>query len=586
MRTVFSVGFRPTIALALAFGLAAVLGAVVQLMPAWAQAQQSNCSLMPDKTAAPPVINLGETVRVTLNFSSSCPPDIAPVDIMLVMDTSLSMADDNKIVNAKRAAKAFLDKVDFSQSRVGLVIFNHDAGLKVPLTQDKQRLISGIDQMMPAGLTNISAAIDIAHTELMRDPQGRQLSMVVLTDGYNTVPTDPVPVAAARAKADNILIAAFCAGDDGDCDPGLAEAASRGDLYYLVQDSSRLVELYEQLATTLQLNEVVSLKVTDTVPANMEYVGGAVPVPDSVTPQPSGETVLVWNLPGKFPPGGLSYDLKPKEVGTWPTNVSAIGDIVDRKNLPGRAVFPIPQVIVKAECPPVPLEIFILIDDSNCLAGATLNGVDSRTAIKRGVERVLDQLDLGKDTVAVIGYGDTATIFTHLTDDRAAILAGVDAISMRDNSARLDLAYAEVARELKSPLHRLGTNVLTISITDGPMMQAPELAKARAAGLNRQGVRHAHIAVGTIAQYGLLRQIAEPGWFWDTPFGGDVITPYTEFGAISAGIGHPAVCPVGVPSPTTPPTVKPPTPKPTDTPAVVRDFQVFMPMAASRDMAR
>jgi uncharacterized protein YegL len=580
MRTVFSIGFRPKVALIAALALLAIFGAWVQLMPAQAQTQ-SACTTQPNKVAAPRAISLGETVRVTLTLSSQCPPDQAPVDIMLVLDTSASMADDNKLVNLKKAAKAFLEKVDFTQSRVGLVIFNHDAGLAMPLTQNKQALLSRIEQMMPTGKTNISAAIDIAHAELIKDPQGHQLSMVVLTDGYNTVTTDPVPVAAARAKAAGILIATFCAGSNGECDPGLEAGASKPELYFLVEDTTLLVALYEQLATTLQLNSIVRLTVTDTVPANMAYVGGALPAPDSVTPQPNGETVLVWNLPGVFPAGGLSYNLRPMEVGTWPTNVSAIGDFVDKKGLPGQTVFPIPQVIVTAECPPVPLEIFILIDDSNCLAGATLNGVDSKTAIRRGVERVLDQIELGKDTVAVIGYGDTAVTFTHLTDDREAILAGVDAISMRDNSARLDLGYQEVAKELKTPLHRLGTTVLTISITDGPMMQAPELAKARAQALNRQGVRHAHIAVGTIAQYGLLRQIAEPGWFWDTPFGGDVITPYTEFGAISAGIGRPAICPVGASTATPPPTAtpKPATPKAPTIPPTIKPFKAFMPLA-------
>ena len=589
MRTHFPIGFRSRAALmaAIATGAAlAGLGLAIR-MPARAQ-PASLCTATPDKFDVPagrptPVIRLGQTVRVTLTLATACPQEKAPTDIVLVMDTSASMADDNKIVNARRAAKAFLDKVDFEQSRVGLVIFNHQAGLAQALTTNKQALVAKIDGMLPTGLTNISAAIDIAHAELISDPQGHSLSMVVLTDGYNTVPTAPVPVVADTAKADGILIATFCAGSSGTCDPGLEAAASRPDLYFLVENTTELVGLYEQLATTLQLNEVVSITVTDTLPKNMRYIpGSARPLQPTVTPQPSGETVLVWSLPGRFPPEGLSYDVQPVEVGEWPTNVVAIGDFVDKKGLPGRTEFPIPHVIVKGDCPPVPLEVFFLIDDSNCLAGATLNGVDAKTAIRRGVERVLDQISLGTDTAAVIGYGDAAVIFQTLTDDRGAILKGVDAITMRDNSARLDLAYLEVSKELKSQRHRLGTRVLTISITDGPMMQAPDVARARAQALNRQGVRHGHIAVGTIAQYTLLRQIAEPGWFWDVPFGGDVITPYTEFGAISAGIGRPSNCPTGpttVPPPTVTrsPTAEPKTPTPTD--ETVRKFRLPLPWA-------
>jgi len=226
------------------------------------------------------------------------------------------------------------------------------------------------------------------------------------------------------------------------------------------------------------------------------------------------------------------------------------------------------RAAAQAECPPVPLEVFFLIDDSNCMAGATLNGVDARTAIRMGVELVLDQIQLtGKDTAAVVGYGDTAILLQPLTDDRQAILTGVDAITMRDNSARLDLAYREVSRELRTARHRAGAQVLTINVTDGPMMAAPDLARQLAEALKRElGVRHGTIAVGSIAQYALIRQISEPGWVWEIDFGGDVFTPYREFGAIAAGIGQPsAPCPAtptaapatGTPRPTTTRTASP-----------------------------
>jgi len=562
-------------ALAAALGAAAVM-APAGLAPARAQ-ERSACTPVVDKRAdpsVPKVMNLGETTHVTLEFSATCPPEKAPTDVMLVMDTSASMADDRKLVFAKSAAKKFLGIVleaasgGTPDSRIGLVIFNHQAGLASPLTYDIRVLEAKIDAMMPTGLTNISDAIDIGREELLKDPQGHKQAMIVLTDGVNTVPTDPVPVAAQRAKDAGVLVITICAG--GECDPGLQPAASRPDLYYDVPDASKLEEIYTQLAAVVQLNEVKSITVTDRVPKNMRYVpDSAVPAPSSVTREPSGETVLVWTLAGQFPPGGIGYDLEPLETGEHPTNVRAVADFVDRKGLPGGAEFPVPRVIVRADCPPVPLEVFFLIDDSNCLAGASLNGMDSRTAIRMGVERVLDQIQLTKkDTAAVIGYGDTAIIFQTLTDNRQAILAGVDAITMRDNSARLDLAYREVSRELRSTRHRAGTQVLTINVTDGPMMQSPDLAREFAAALNRQGVRHGSIAVGTIAQYALLREIAEPGWFWELAFGGDVITPYTEFGAIAAGIGMPASpCPVvptpasatATPRPSTPPTPQGPT---------------------------
>ncbi|MCB0215838.1 MAG: VWA domain-containing protein [Chloroflexi bacterium] len=578
MRTRLGLGARTTVTLMLAFLLSAVVGGLGSL-PAEAQAR-SNCVAQPDKVAAPSEIELGETVQVTLTLTDSCPQEVSPVDVMLVIDGSESMLDDQKIVNAKAAAKAFLDAMDLGQSRVGLVVFNEVAGLYSGLTQDEAYIRTRIDTITPSGRTNISAAIDLAAQELRQQDRGLARAMIVLTDGINTVPTDPVPVAAQRAKDEGVILVTICAG--GQCDPGLPSAASSPDLFFDVPDASQLTELYRSLAGELQANAIVEWTIRDVVPANMKYIdGSAVPTPDDVSREPNGETVLTWRLSGVFPPAGLSYRLEPLETGLHPTNVVATGDFKDRRGLPGDVRFPVPRVLVRSECPPKPLEIFVLIDDSNCLAGATLNEMDSKSAIRKGVEKVLDQIALGKDTVAVIGYGDTAEIFTPLSSDRDEILAGVDRVTMRDGSARLDLAYLKVAEELKSVRHREGVQVLTHNITDGPMMQAPELARARATALkSAYGARHYHIAVGTIAQYALLRQIAEPGGFWTIPFGGDVITPYTEFGAISAAFGFPAACPGG---PTPNPTSRPTRDLPTPTSGPGRQFFGFLPRLFRRE---
>lgn len=558
MRILAGSTFRPLAAWLALFG-AALLAGSLSALPAAAQAT-SNCRAEPDKFAAPDEIELGETVQVTLTLKDSCPEEVSPVDVMLVLDGSESMLDNGKIGNVKAAARAFLDAMDLDQSRVGLVVFNDVAGLHSPLTQDKAYIRTRIDSITPSGRTNISAAIDLATGELVTKDRGMQRAMIVLTDGINTVPTDPVPVAAQRAKDQGIVVVTICAG--GQCDPGLPMAASSPELFFNVPNAAELVQLYQKLAGELQANAIVSWSIHDVVPANMKYIdGSAIPAPAGVSREPSGETILTWTFIGSFPAGGLTYTLEPLEAGLHPTNVVATGEFKDRRDLPGNVVFPIPKVLVRTKCPPKPLEIYILVDDSNCLAGATLNGVDSITAIRMGVEKVLDQISLGKDTVSVIGYGDTAEIFQVLTDDREAILAGVRRLTMRDGSARLDLGYRKVAEELRSERHRAGTQALTINITDGPMMQYPELAQAMATTLKtNHGAMHYHIAVGTIAQFGLLRQMSEPGGFWTLPFGGDVITPYTEFGAIAADIGFPAACPSGPTPVPTQPTKPPPDP--------------------------
>jgi hypothetical protein len=185
---------------------------------------------------------------------------------------------------------------------------------------------------------------------------------------------------------------------------------------------------------------------------------------------------------------------------------------------------------------PVPVTVFFLMDDSNCMAGNTLNGMDAEIAIQKGAEALMDQLDMQRDRAAVVLFGDTATLAQGPTHDRQAVSDGVAALTMRGDSARLDLGYLEVGKAIAADTAAGEKRYATVVITDGPMMQAPELAKARAASLQRQGVRHYAIAIGTIAQYGLLRQIAEPEGFFDLPFGGDVISPYQYIGKILAGV--------------------------------------------------
>lgn len=561
------------LALAAAFVLALALGALAGPSGARAQAGESPCEAEVTKVAAPRVLQLGETTRVTLTLQSVCPAELAPIDVMLVIDQSASMADDEKLVNAKRAAERFVAEMDFPQSRVGLVAFNHDAGIRSPLSDQPGPVEAAIDSLIAGGQTNVSGAMDIArqHLEERADPDRAQ-AMVVLTDGRNTVSgADPIPEAAQRAKAAGIVVATFCAG--GDCDPDLEPAASTPDLYFNVTDTSRLVALYAELAGQLQRNALRSITVVDIVPANMRFLGGTgSPEPDDVDyDRPDGTTALTWRLGGAFPPDGLSYDLEPLEEGVHPTNVTAVADFVDRKGLSGQVPFPVPEVeVLVPPCLPRPLEVYFLIDDSTCLLNSRLNGMAAVEAIALGVGEVADQMKLGRDTAAVIGFGDTAEIYQELTTDRDAIVDAARRVAMRDGAANLDLAYDEVRRELRSSRHRPRAQVVTVTVTDGPMMAAPRRAEARADQLRAAGALHYNIGVGPIVQQTLLRAIAEPGGYRYIDLDDDVIGAYVELGQMFTPLGDDCV-PIAelTPSPPAPPTA---TPSPGPTPAVFRGY--------------
>ncbi len=553
-----------TRAVALVFGLATLGAAAGWAIRQGAQAQddgKSDCVADVSKIAQPYRLELGQTTRVTLTLESSCPSRQAPIDVVLVLDVSASMADDDKLSNAVRAGQGFVDAMS-AESRVGLVKFNQDAGVAVALTTDHARVRTALDIDRADGRTNVSQAIDVAraHFEAAGRP-GVQWAMIVLTDGRNTVPADAIPVAAQRAKDAKITVVTVCAG--GQCDPDLEPAASRPGLYFNVPNPADLVALYATLATDLQRNAVVSLTVTDLVPANMRYVPGSSVPPATVGLEPgSGRTILTWRLAGDIPAPGLSYLVEPLEKGEHPTNVVATGDFVDARGLPGRVEFPVPSVIVPGGCPRRPLEVYFLIDDSTCLLGASLSGLDSKEAIARGVEQVLQTMDMGADTAAVIGFGSVATTYQVLTHDRQAVVDAVRRVAMQDQAARLDLGFQEVRRELASSRSRAEAVKITVTVTDGPMMPAPNRAIEHAKALRGgKGFHHYAIGIGPIVQQGVLRAVAEPGGYRYLALGGDVIAAYVDLGQVFVPLS--LVCPPQPGDPT--PTARIPTPLPTAT---------------------
>ena len=77
--------------------------------------RRGGCRLAGDKQALPASLALGEQVEVTLQIGGSCPDAGQGVDIVLAIDRSFSMMENNKITDTIAAALAFADQVDMSR---------------------------------------------------------------------------------------------------------------------------------------------------------------------------------------------------------------------------------------------------------------------------------------------------------------------------------------------------------------------------------------------------------------------------------------------------------------------------------------
>jgi Ca-activated chloride channel family protein len=129
--------------------------------------------------------------------------------VMLVIDVSGSMqATDispTRIDAAVNAASTLVDALPPNAS-VGLVAFNSNAFVIVPLTQDRDELKSGLQTLHARGGTAIGDGIELALDQLGAPTSGAWTAshppsmVVLLTDGVNNAGVDPQQAAARAAQ--------------------------------------------------------------------------------------------------------------------------------------------------------------------------------------------------------------------------------------------------------------------------------------------------------------------------------------------------------------------------------------------------
>ena len=113
-------------------------------------------------------------------------------NVVLVLDTSGSMNDDNKIQSAREGAKQLVNLLS-PEDHLSLVPFNSTinwASTDVAIKTGKEHLIGTVDSLFAQNGTALYDAIDVAYQHLLQQKQAgrddRILSVVVLTDGEDT----------------------------------------------------------------------------------------------------------------------------------------------------------------------------------------------------------------------------------------------------------------------------------------------------------------------------------------------------------------------------------------------------------------
>lgn len=158
-------------------------------------------------------------------------------DIWLLIDISGSMKDDDKIGQARKAAIAFIDKLE-PQNRVGLMVFNADTTTLVDLDnleRNKSRLKEEINGLVANSGTALFDATAVALDKFKDSSTGDRIrALIVLSDGadtesHNVKLRDVVNmISATREDANPVIVIPVAYGSDADVSTlgALARAAT------------------------------------------------------------------------------------------------------------------------------------------------------------------------------------------------------------------------------------------------------------------------------------------------------------------------------------------------------------------------
>ena len=211
---------------------------------------------------------------------------------MLVLDSSRSMGDDDKLVKAQDAAKLYLETLP-KDVMVGLVTFSGKAQVAVAPTEDRAKVTAGIDALEPKGKTALNDAI-VVTVEALGTEGSR--NMVVLSDGNDAGSQTSAEDAATALSESGVVLDAVSLGNAKQT-AELAVFAKAGDgTVVKATDADELTAAFASAARTV----VTQLAVSAQIPAGVEAgttelvaaaLVGAVPITDSAVAVIDAEAV-------------------------------------------------------------------------------------------------------------------------------------------------------------------------------------------------------------------------------------------------------------------------------------------------------
>jgi tight adherence protein B len=175
-----------------------------------------------------------------------------PVGVVLVIDTSGSMRSNARLVQAKAAAKGFVER-KLPNDQLAIVTFSNQARVAVNFTTDAGPLLAAIDGLQATGETALWDGVRTG-AGLLTDRPDLLPYLVVLSDGADTVSTSAAADAFGAARSAQAGVFAVALTGDGESDVAALRslADSTGGTFAETRDAGQLGRIYEALQGVLQ----------------------------------------------------------------------------------------------------------------------------------------------------------------------------------------------------------------------------------------------------------------------------------------------------------------------------------------------
>jgi len=179
-----------------------------------------------------------------------------PTNVYLVVDTSGSMEEGNKLARTQEALRAFVSQIQGDRDRVGLLEFASGSKNFTPLRpldeSVRSDLLNQIDRMEAIGGTALIDAVYNAASDLLAQNDSEAINaLVVMTDGQeneSTYTVDELTALLNRYPNQRLVIFTIAFGSDAD-ERLLQEIADIGDGQFRRASETDIEELYKIIST-------------------------------------------------------------------------------------------------------------------------------------------------------------------------------------------------------------------------------------------------------------------------------------------------------------------------------------------------